>query len=314
MDLLRPALLLVAPLAFLALHARPAAAETLTCTTLSALPATISTAGHYCLNANFSQNFAASPVTINASNVLLECNDRTITNTGAGAPNGITVNNQSQVTVRNCNLNGFGRGIAFYETVVGASRNNHVEHNDVRRSKVAGILVGGTANLVEYNRVSENLGGAGGATYGILVNSAGNAGVGNVVRKNIVGHIAPSVYVTVWGIYLLDVDNTLVANNTVTALFPPLDLYAHGIVGGLNSLGNAAIGNTVITAANGSTPPGGGGGMAYWGASGDGIRFNADPSATNRNACRGNVVGHWTTNILAESASAGCVKDANTEY
>jgi hypothetical protein len=313
MSTLRPArLALLAPVILLALHARPAAAETLTCTNVTVLPTTISTAGHYCLNANFTQAFASSPVTINASNVVLDCNDHTITNSGTGVPNGITVNNQSQVTIRNCNISSFGRGIAVYETVAGVSRNNHVEHNDVRKSKVAGIQVGGTANLIEYNRISENVGGSSSYTYGILLNSAGNAGVGNVIRNNIITNIAPSVYVRVTGIHLLDVDNTAVVNNTVSALFPPLDLGVYGIVGGVNSLGTAAVGNTVL-AATGS-PPGGGGGITYGGASYDGILFTADPDAYNRNVCRANVVGHFISNILAEGTSSGCVKDLNTEF
>jgi hypothetical protein len=305
-------LALLAPLALLALHARPAAAETLTCTNVTVLPTTISAAGHYCLNSNFTQAFAASPVTINASNVVLDCNDHTITNSGTGVPNGITVNNQSQVTIRNCNISTFGRGIALYETVVGASRNNHVEHNDVRKSKVAGIQVGGSANLVEYNRISENVGGSGTYTYGILLNGAGGIGVGNVVRNNIITNIAPSVYVRVTGIHILDVDNTLVANNTISALYPPRDLGTYGIVGGVNSLGDVAVGNTILSPTG--SPPGGGGGLTYDGANYDGILFTADPDTYNRNVCRANVVGHFYSNITAEGATAGCVTDGNTEF
>lgn len=318
MSLLRPAsVALLAPLGLLAgftamLAAGPAAAETLTCTNVTVLPATISSAGHYCLNGNFSAAYAASPVTINASNVVLDCNDHTVTNTGAGAPNGITVNNQSNVTVRNCSINGFGRGIAYYETVVGSSRNNRIERNDIRRSRVAGIQVGGSANLVDGNRISENVGPPSGTTYGILVNSASAQGVGNVVRNNIVTNIAPASYVQTYGIYLLDVDNSVVIGNTISALFPPQDMNAHGIWGGLNAIGSAAINNTVLSRTG--NPPGGGGGLTYDGANSAGIYFSADPDTFNRNACRGNVVGHWNTNILVESATSGCAKHLNTEF
>jgi parallel beta-helix repeat protein len=304
----------LASLGLLAIPAGPAAAETLTCTNVASLPTTISVAGHYCLNANFSAAFVASPVTINTSNVVLDCNDHTITQTGTGAPNGITVNNQSNVTVRNCAINGFGRGIAFYETVVNTSRNNRIEHNDVRKSKVAGIQVGGSANLIEANRVSENVGPPSPqTTYGILVNSAGNAGVGNVIRNNIVTNIAPGNYNAIYGIYLLDVDNSVVQGNTISALFPPLDMSTYGIWGGLNSLGTAAIKNTVLSS-TGAPPGGGDPDISYGGGQYSGVYFSADPDTYNRNVCRDNVVGHWYINVQVETTTLGCAKHFNTEF
>jgi parallel beta-helix repeat protein len=289
-----------------------AAAETLTCTEIASLPATISTSGHYCLNANFSAAYASNAITIANNNVVLDCNDHTITQTGSALVTGITAGNRYNNTIRNCNLVGFNRGISLSENVAFTSRNNRVIGNDVRRSKLSGIQVAGTANVVEGNRVTENLGGASSYTYGILISSFNGVGVGNVVRNNVVANIAPSVYVRVTGIYLLDVDNSAVVNNIVTALFPPMDLGVYGIVGSPGSLNNAAVGNTVLAATG--TPPGGGGGISYGGASYDGIRFDADPDSVNRNACRDNVVGHFVSNILVESATAGCVSSQNTTF
>jgi len=243
---------------------------------------------------------------------VLDCNDHTITQTGAALVNGITAGNRYNNTIRNCNVVGFNRGISLSENVANTSRSNRVVGNDVRRSKLTGIQVAGTANLVEGNRITENLGGASSYTYGILISSQDGVGVGNVVRNNVIANIAPSVYVRVTGIYLLDVDNSVVANNVVTALFPPMDLGVYGIVGSPGSLNNAAVGNTVLAATG--NPPGGGGGISYGGASYDGIRFYADPDTYNRNACRDNVVGHWISGILAESASAGCVTSQNTTF
>ena len=303
---------LLLPCALWLAPAAPAAAETLTCTNIASLPTTITVPGLYCLNANFSGAYPSTALAINTSNVVLECNDHTITYTGTGGPNGIAGTNRSQVTVRNCNVSGFGRGIALGETVAGASRNNRIERNDVRGSKTIGIEIAGSANIIEGNRISENSGPATGATYGILVESAGNAGVGNVVRNNTITNIAPATAVTIYGIYLLDVDNTALIGNTISALFPPTATSANGIWGGLNALGNAAVGNTVMAATG--PPPGGGGGLTYDGTDLNGIRFTADPDTLNRNACRANVVGHFNVDILAESATNGCVKDANTEF
>ena len=314
MSTLRPAhLALLAPLLLLVSWAPPAAAETLTCTNIGALPYTIAASGHYCLNSNFAGVYAGNAITINASNVVLDCNDHSITQTGAAAVNGIYAANKSLVTVRNCAVVNFARGIAFFETGAGLSRNNRASYNEVRKSRLAGILMSGSANVVENNRVTENLGGSVDTTYGILLSSFGGAGVGNVLRQNIVTNIAPSLYKRVVGIYLENVDNTAILNNTISALFPPLDLGVYGIVGSETSLGNAAVNNTVLSATG--APPGGGGGITYGGASYDGIRFDGDYTSTNRNVCRGNVVGHWVSNIFVETGGlAGCAKDLNTEF
>jgi len=299
-----------AVLAVVALLPAAAAAETLTCTSIDALPYTIASSGHYCLNANFSQAFAASAITISANNVVLDCNDHVVTQTGATLVNGINGANRSLVTIRNCGLVGFNRAISLSEGAAGASRNNRILGNEIRQSRMAGINIAGTANLVEGNRIAQNTG-TGTVTYGILVSSFGNAGVGTVVRNNIVTHFAPTTASDVVGIYLLDVANTAVLNNTISALFAPTGFYSRGIIGSSTVLGTAAVGNNVLAPTTG-TPPGTAGGFS--GPKPSGIRFEAVPTASSRNVCRANVVGHYTTNILVESASNGCVKASNTEF
>jgi parallel beta-helix repeat protein len=307
----------LAALAFLVAPAllapAPAAAETLGCTTITSLPTTISVAGHYCLDQNFSAAYAAPAIQINANNVVLDCNDHFINNT-AGTYTGIIASNRQQVTVRNCAITNFQRGIAFFELAAGASRNNLVTGNRVQRARLSGIQMAGSANIVENNRVSDNVGSvSAAATYGILVSAFADAdGVANVVRNNTITAIAPAVYVHAVGIYLIDVDNTAVVNNTISGLFPPLDKTVQGIVAAPGVLNNAAVGNTVL--ATTGDPPGGGGGISYGGGSTIGISFEADPDTSNRNACRANVTGHWQVDIVAEGATVGCVKDGNTEF
>jgi parallel beta-helix repeat protein len=306
-------LLLAYALLVVSLLCSPAAsAETLTCTDITTLPYTISAAGNYCLNQNFSAVYASQPITINASNVVLDCNDHSITHTGSAAINGVYAANKSLVTVRNCALIGFSRGIAFFETGAGLSRNNRVSGNDVRKGRLVGIQVAGSANIVENNRISENFGGSNTYTYGILLSSYGATGVGNVIRSNLITNISPSLSVRVTGIYLLDIQNTAVKDNVISALFPPRDLGAYGIVGSPTTFGTAAVGNTILAVTG--NPPGGGGGLIYDGASYDGIRFDAIPTSSNRNVCRSNTVGHFVSDITAESGSAGCVIDANTTF
>jgi parallel beta-helix repeat protein len=304
---------LVAPalLATAALAPAPAAAETLTCNNITSLPATISLPGHYCINQNYNGAYASPAILVNANNVVLDCNDHFINNT-AGGVTGVYAVNRQQVTVRNCGLTNFGRGIAFFETSAGASRNHLVTGNRVLRSRLTGIQMAGTANLIENNRVSDNVGGSAAYTYGILLTSFDGNGVANVVRNNTVTHFAPALYVHTVGVYLMGVSNGAVLNNTISGLFPPLDKTSDGIVAFSDVYGTAAVGNTVLAVTG--TPPGGGNGISYGGGSTNGIRFEADPDTQKRNVCRFNVAGHWQTNILVESTSIGCVKDGNTEF
>lgn len=299
--------------ALLLLRSAPVAAETLTCTDLPTLPVAITVAGHYCLNKNFAQAFATAPINIGASNVVLDCNNHFITNTGTATVTGIYVINKNLVTVRNCVVQGFGRGVGFFESVAGLSRNNRIEQNDIRKSTLAGIQAAGSANIIDGNRVSDNTGDASSSyTYGILLSSFDALGVGNVISNNSVTNIAPSRYVRVIGIYLLDVLNTTVKGNAISALYPPLDLGVYGIVGSPTVLGTAVVGNTVLSATG--LPSAGGGGISYGGANYDGVRFDSATSTAGHNVCRDNVVGHFYFDINAETVSSGCVKDSNTEF
>jgi hypothetical protein len=296
--------------ALLLLPAPSARAETLTCTQINTLPTTITAGGHYCLNQNFSQVFTTAAVNIAANNVVLDCNGHTITQAGTSAITGIYASNRTQVTVANCTLNNFGRGIAFFESSSGGSRGNRVLDNVVRRARVSGVQMAGTANVVEGNHISENLGSAASLyTYGILLSSFDGKGVGNVIRRNTVAHFAPEVYVNIAAIFLQDVDGSALLDNTITALFPPTGYGVHGIWANSNSSDSAAVRNKVLSIAG--APPGGGGGLAYNGINFDGIRFDYDVQAED-NVCRDNVVGKFGNGVQVDIY--GCVKDANTEF
>jgi hypothetical protein len=299
-------------LTLLLLGSMPAAAETLTCTDVPTLPTTISASGHYCLNKNFTQSFATAAVNITVSNVVLDCNNHIVTNTGASAITGVYANNKSLVTVRNCTLQGFTRGIGFFETTAGLSRANRIEHNDLRKSKLAGIQIAGASNIIDGNRVTENQGDSSAYTYGILLSSFDAQGAGNVIQNNVINNIAPANYVRVVGIQLLDVQNTVIQGNSISAMWPPLDLGVYGIIGSSTVLGTTVVGNTILSATG--TPSAGGGGISYGGASYDGISFGAPTNTYSHNVCRDNIVGHFYSNILAEAPGGGCVKDSNTEF
>jgi len=186
-------------------------------------------------------------------------------------------------------------------------------NNEVRKSLLAGIQMAGSNNVVQGNLVTENIGSSTAYSYGILLSSFDGTGAGNTIRDNIVTNFAPEVPVRLIGIYLLDVQNTVVWGNTVSALYAPADLFAYGIVGSASVYGTLARDNTVLSATG--LPSAGGGGIPYGGANSDGIRFDGTPTGANHNVCRDNVVGHWVINdINAQTANTGCIKFNNTEF
>jgi parallel beta-helix repeat protein len=309
-------LVVVALLSWAALSARPAAAETTVCTQINSLPTTISAPGHYCLNYNFAADYATAAININSSNVDLDCNGHVVTQVGASAVAGVYANNKNQVTVRNCVLVGFGRGIGFFESAAGQSRNNQLLGNSLRRSKVAGIIMNGSYNVIADNHISENRGAAGyGQTWGILLSSAlDTTGVGNVIRNNTITGFAPAVTLTsVFGITLETVTGTVVEGNRISALYAPQNAYAYGLFGSSNAFNTVVVGNHIVSAIG--TPPGGGGGLTYGGENIHGAILYAAPTDTTHNVCRDNQVGHWTYDITAEAlGNQGCLKMDNLEY
>jgi hypothetical protein len=290
----------------------PAAhAETLTCTDVPTLPATLSAPGHYCLNKNFSQVFTSAAVNIAASNVVLDCNDHTVTQTGLSGVSGVYASNRSQLIVQGCRLNGFGRGISLFETAVGQSQGNQILDNAVRGAQLAGIQVAGSSNVIDDNHVSGNVGSpAQASSYGIFVTSFGNAGTGNQVRHNLVSRFIPNASVYPIGIYVADSEGNTIADNVVESLWAPQGRVAYGIYGNINVRNTIAVRNHV-TAADGLPPSGS---QVYGGASNVGILFDGPVSSLAHNLCRENNVGHWITDVPTDSEQGGCLKLDNLEY
>lgn len=154
-----------------------ALADMTNCTTISALPATISVPGHYCLGTSLttaaSSGFA---ITVLANNVVLDCNENEITYTGIVGLTAIRGNARSDVEVRHCRLINFGRGFDFLSN----SRRIWIHDNVVTGAKIAGISASGRDNEISSNLVTDTSGPNGIAVEAIAGSTALVSG--NTVR------------------------------------------------------------------------------------------------------------------------------------
>lgn len=119
----------------------------------------------------------AGSIIVGADGITLDCAGHSITGTGSGT--GISLEDRTGVTVKNCHVSNFENGIRVIR-----SPNNTLEKNDVSDNVVNGIVVAFVSHgtrLVE-NTVNRN-------RTGIVVrfDSNGNTIVGNTVNENFHG-------------------------------------------------------------------------------------------------------------------------------
>jgi len=108
--------------------AREAAAETVYCEPIDAVPAVISTPGHYCLAKDLTMSAdAAAAIVIAANHVTVDCNEHAITRySSSSATYGVLASERAWVNVRGCALHLFPTGIALVRTRVGEIAGNTV--------------------------------------------------------------------------------------------------------------------------------------------------------------------------------------------
>lgn len=242
-------LFLLAPLA--------SRAETTNCTSITSLPAIISTQGLYCLKQDLSTNISSgAAITITTNNVAIDCNDHKLGGLGAGTSTntyGIYANNRLNIVIRNCSIRGFYEGVLLD----GSGGGHLVENNLFDGNTFSGISIRGDNNMVKGNRVG-NTGGrpnsnlslgidavadildntvdgvsstqAGGTVTGIMV----PGGVGLEIRDNRVRNLiftqsdAGSGGLT--GIWC-EADGCEISHNLVVGPFPTPNSRILGVVG-----------------------------------------------------------------------------------
>jgi hypothetical protein len=201
----------------------PRDAQAASCVSITALPATISAAGVYCLIGNQDVNLATgNAITIAANNVQLDCVGQTINNV-ATAPNGNAVGiylaGRKHVDVRNCRITGgFATGIQAYQNNAAANTNAYLRFTDnyIAGPFWYGIYAYGSAIEIERNRIYD-IGGRGSFAMGIRIGGSNLAGQSRffLLRENLVAGTASPVN-NAYGIYSDNTNAAIILNNAVS--------------------------------------------------------------------------------------------------
>ena len=222
---MKPSAIFNAMLGCIGLLPLAAMAETTLCTVISALPATISAPGVYCLESDFSYNSVGTPaITIAANNVTLDLNAHRIGDLAAGttaATYGVYALNQQNITVKNGILRGFGTGVLLTDSVNPPTTSQGHLIQDIRAAQnlLMGIQVVGNGSIVRSNQVVAT----GGSTISPNENSVGISvsGQGNRVLDNDVTNTTSSGSSNAFGIQASGAEGVVVADNRISGVVAP---------------------------------------------------------------------------------------------
>ena len=228
--LLLPALLLLAAVLAMGSPAHAAQGQDGCAGFIDSLPATITTQGVWCLRKHVSTaQTSGAAILVGANNVTIDCNDFKLGGLAAGEGSsalGIQASSQANLTVRNCNIRGFQRGID-----VSGGSGHLVEDNRFDNNLLAGIQLVSVGNsLVRGNRVFDTGGWVGNAhLYGIRCSVEGASSC-DVLDNAIDGifSVEGSVY-SLRGILVGGVGSR-VAGNSVRGLLPGSADVAWGVI------------------------------------------------------------------------------------
>ena len=301
---IRRAWLAVLLFAWLGWPAAARAETTQSCIGVTVLPANLFASGRFCLHKDFSAATysGGAAITIGANDVTLDCNGHRIAITTVVNPAiGIKLlEDVSQVTVRNCVVDGFLTGISTESQNLQVGNRIRIHDNTVLNSRVVGIQVVGGDVRVERNRVEGVTGNFDGTAEGIRASSNGGTGVGMVIRDNHVSGLRPEITGrNIIGINVYSLSEPTVTGNTVTGVYSYTSWGAYGI--DMTDVSGASVSNNVVL----SPPPAA---APLDGPQFYGIRVASPVGQEDTNVCRDNVVGHFTNNV------AGCVTAGNTTF
>lgn len=251
----------------------PARAETVNCTRITSLPATLTQQGVYCLKGDLGTSLVwGSAVRIEANNVTLDCNGFKIGGLAAGDESialGISANDRQNITVRNCAIRGFYRAISL---TGGLSGGHLIADNRIDQSLHTGIHVLGDGNEIARNRILSTGGFPGSASsYGIQAQA-------DIVDNTIDTVFALGSEPILNGIRVLG-DGAVVRGNTVRNLF--LGQQSGALAGIMVEAERVSIdGNVVVQVGSSAVTTGYGIRGGLWSiCTGNRIHFYSTPSS-----------------------------------
>lgn len=203
----------------LMLGASRGSAETVNCTNIISLPATITTPGVYCLKQSLTTSISTgNAIDIQANNVVLDLNGFRLAGAAAGLAtqaNGIFAFNRQNITVKNGIVRGFAVGVFFQ----GASSAGHLVE-DIRAdlNTTAGIAVEGLRHIVRNNQVISTGGSTVAVGPGQFILGIFMEGAGNRVINNDVAGVSRGGAEGAGGIVIGTGINNLVVENRITSV------------------------------------------------------------------------------------------------
>jgi hypothetical protein len=213
-------------------------AETVNCTPITSLPATINSQGIYCLTGNLSTSqTSGNAITINANNVTLDLNGWKLGGQAAGlstTANGIYSTGNS-VTIENGTIRGFSSGIAVYGS--GAV----VKDVLIDECTVIGMLVASSDAHIVHNRIT-NIGGSTADDIGSATGvSADYPGI--TISNNTITNITATGSGWAVGIIAGQPSSTFRDNTISNAAIPTNGTTSYGIFGDGSVVVNNAVSN-----------------------------------------------------------------------
>ena len=138
---------------------------------ITAVPATLTTQGTWCMRQDLTTSITSgAAITIANNNITLDCNDFKLGGLGGGASTqaqGIAATDRFNVTVRNCNLRGFYRGIYVIGSSNTTTGGHVIEDNRMDNSTRTGMRIDGDGSVVRRNFVRDTGGSTLGAAFAI---------------------------------------------------------------------------------------------------------------------------------------------------
>ncbi len=119
-------------------------AETINCTAINSLPATISVSGIYCLKTDLSTSLTSgTAITISTNNVTIDMNGLKLGGLGGGinsTAQGIFAKNRLSIEIRSGTIRGFGTGIFLQATPAGTGGGHIVRDMLIDGSGSTGVM------------------------------------------------------------------------------------------------------------------------------------------------------------------------------